>query len=137
MRIHAVVAYLAGTAGWVVGLSALEWAYLLVAISIVLIAETANTALEWLVDLASPEYHDLARRAKDAAAGAVLMSAVGSAVGGLVLFGSRLETWPSAAERAAHVSVAVWGVWLVVLGLLASNALRRGDLRKQRKRGQR
>lgn len=65
----------------------LALALLALTIAFVLAMEIMNTALEALVDLASPQLHPLAKIAKDAAAGAVLVSAVGAAaVGGLLLW---------------------------------------------------
>ncbi|MBI5017546.1 MAG: diacylglycerol kinase [Deltaproteobacteria bacterium] len=64
-----------------------EFALLCLAAALVLVAELANTALEATVDLASPEFHPLARTAKDVAAGAVLVAAfAAAAVGWVVLF---------------------------------------------------
>jgi diacylglycerol kinase (ATP) len=64
------------------GLTLLEFALLAMAIILVLFAELINTALEVVVDLVSPEYHPLARRAKDVAAGAVLVASVGAVIMG-------------------------------------------------------
>jgi diacylglycerol kinase (ATP) len=50
-------------------------------------AEALNTALELLADVASPEFHPLVEKAKDVAAGAVLISAIGSVIIGLLVFG--------------------------------------------------
>jgi diacylglycerol kinase len=69
---------------------AVEWALLLLCITGVLVAEMGNTLIEALVDLASPGYHPLARRAKDVAAGAVLVTAIGSAAVGLAILGPHL-----------------------------------------------
>ena len=68
------------------GVSPLEWAALLLAIALVLGAEAMNTALEYVVDLAQPEWHPLARDAKDVAAAAVLVCSLGAAMVGLVVF---------------------------------------------------
>jgi diacylglycerol kinase len=73
-----------------VGAPAVELAILLLAIGIVLVAEAFNTALEAVVDLASPEIHPLARVAKDTAAAAVLLAAVVAAGAGLILLGPRV-----------------------------------------------
>jgi diacylglycerol kinase (ATP) len=54
------------------------------------VAEALNTSIEYLVDLASPEIHPLAGKAKDVAAGAVLVAAIGSAVIGGLVFGPHL-----------------------------------------------
>jgi diacylglycerol kinase len=62
------------------------FATLFVLAALVLALELVNTAIEALVDLASPGVHPLAKRAKDAAAGAVLVAAVGAAVAGATIF---------------------------------------------------
>ncbi|MBQ3328425.1 MAG: diacylglycerol kinase family protein [Eggerthellaceae bacterium] len=62
--------------GLALGISLVEWAVVCVCIGVVLGAECANTALETLVDLVSPEYNELARITKDCAAGAVLINAI-------------------------------------------------------------
>ena len=49
-------------------------------------AETLNTAIEFLADAVSSEHHPLIEKAKDVAAGAVLISAIGSAVIGTLIF---------------------------------------------------
>jgi len=65
--------------------SSLEFILLVVSVSFVLFAELVNTALELCVDLVSPEYHPVAKAAKDVAAGAVLIAAVGAAVMGCLI----------------------------------------------------
>ena len=71
-----VLTILAIILGVILRISAVEFALVFVAIAGVLIAELFNTVIELTVDLASPEYHPLAKRAKDMAAGAVLLSAM-------------------------------------------------------------
>ncbi len=68
------------------GVSRLEWALLVFAIALVWTAEGLNTAFEWLCDVAAPEYHPLVKQAKDVAAAAVLLAAIGSALIGLLVF---------------------------------------------------
>jgi diacylglycerol kinase (ATP) len=70
--------------------SAVEWAILGVVICGVLALEAINTAVEAIVDLASPRYHSLARVAKDAAAGALVFAVLGSLWAALAIFGPRL-----------------------------------------------
>jgi diacylglycerol kinase (ATP) len=70
--------------------SPVEWCLLILATSTVWVAEALNTALERLTDLVSPGYHPLAGRAKDIAAGAVLISAILAFAVGLVIFVPRL-----------------------------------------------
>ena len=71
-------------------ISAGEWIAVALCIGLVLGGECANTALEAAVDLASPGRHPLAKRAKDAAAGAVLLFSLAAAVVGLIIFLPRL-----------------------------------------------
>ncbi|HWL08733.1 MAG TPA: diacylglycerol kinase family protein [Planctomicrobium sp.] len=63
----------------------LECLILLLGMGLVLSAELLNTAIEAVVDLVSPEYHELAEKAKDIAAGAVLLSAVLAAIAGTAI----------------------------------------------------
>ncbi len=71
----------------VVGCSAQDWAILCLAMGMVLVAEILNTAIETVVDFFSPEYHPLAGRAKDIAAGGVLLAALTAvAVASWILF---------------------------------------------------
>lgn len=92
MRVHLTLGVLAVGLGIVLGISAIEWAVLFVAISLVLVSEMMNTVVEAMVDLASPRYHPLAGVAKDVAAGAVLLNAVLSVVIGLFVFVPHI--WP-------------------------------------------
>ena len=71
-------------------LGRIDWAILVLAITIVWTAELANTALEALVDLVSPDVHPLAKTAKDVSAGAVLASACGAAIVGVLILGPPL-----------------------------------------------
>jgi diacylglycerol kinase (ATP) len=84
----ATIAVLA--AGAYFQLSALEWCTVVLAISAVWVAEGLNTALERLTDLASPGFHPLAGKAKDIAAGAVLITVLGAVSIGIIIFGPRL-----------------------------------------------
>ena len=84
--IHFLVAFLAISAGFYFNISTLEWCSIVGCIFLVLSAETFNTAIEHLTNLVSPEYHLLAKKAKDAAAGAVLFMAIGAAIIGLIIF---------------------------------------------------
>ena len=75
-------------AGWWLSISATDWRWLIVAIVLVWVAETMNTAFEYVCDVVSPEFHLSVARAKDIAAGAVLICAGGAALIGVVTF------WP-------------------------------------------
>src|SRR5437763_10374878 len=89
-RVHAVIALLAIILGILLHISPTEFALVFVAITGVFIAEMFNTVLEICVDLASPEYHLLAKIAKDVAAGAVLVNAMLAVIIGLFVFGPHL-----------------------------------------------
>ena len=89
-RIHAVATVLVVAAGVLLRISPAEWALIVLAIAGVWTAEALNTAIEFLVDLVSPDPHPLAGKAKDIAAGAVLIAAIGSAVIGGFVFGPHL-----------------------------------------------
>jgi len=78
-----------GLAAWL-RLPRAEWAILVLTIACVLILEGLNTALEAVVDLASPEIHPLAKIAKDVSAGMVLIAAIASIGVGLVILGPPL-----------------------------------------------
>jgi diacylglycerol kinase (ATP) len=71
--------------GFLFGISGPEWCWIILAIMGVWTAEALNTAFELLCDVASPEFHPLVKKAKDASAGAVLISAVGSAIIGFCI----------------------------------------------------
>ena len=75
-------------------LSTSEWCWIVLAVVAVWTAEALNTAFELLADVVSPGLHPLAGRAKDVAAGAVLLSALGSVAIGALIFGPRvLAIW--------------------------------------------
>ena len=63
---------------------------LVVCFGLVLGGECLNSSIEAIVDLASPEYHELARKSKDAAAGGVLLFSLASLVVGLIIFAPRI-----------------------------------------------
>jgi diacylglycerol kinase len=88
--IHAVISTMVFALGLWLGLGRLEWAVLVLTIGLVWMAEFVNTALEAVVDLASPDLHPLARVGKDVAAAAVLVGAATAAVIGLLVLGPPL-----------------------------------------------
>ena len=75
-------------AGLWLRLSAADWRWLIVVIMLVWVAETTNTAFEYVCDVVSPEFSFAVAKAKDIAAGAVLICAAGAVVLGLLTF------WP-------------------------------------------
>ncbi len=85
-RLHLLVAVLVCVVGVYVGLDRAEWLWVSIAIVLVWSAETFNTAFEQLADVLHPAPHPGIGRAKDAAAAAVLIAALGAAVIGLLVF---------------------------------------------------
>lgn len=74
-RLHLVAAMAVLGLGVLTGLTSLEWMLVLLAITLVWMAEALNTALEYLADAAVPETHELVGKAKDVAAAGVLIAA--------------------------------------------------------------
>jgi diacylglycerol kinase (ATP) len=89
-KIHSALGLAAVALGFILGIDHYEWLVLILTIAMVLGAEGVNTAVEAAVDLASPDYHPLAKIAKDVGAGTVLLTAIASIVVGMVLFLPRL-----------------------------------------------
>jgi len=84
--IHAASTATVVVAGLWFGVSRQEWIWLVLAIVAVWTAEALNTAFELLCDVASPEFHPLVKQAKDVAAAAVLITAFGATIIGLLVF---------------------------------------------------
>jgi diacylglycerol kinase (ATP) len=84
--VHISIAVVAIFLGFVFNISQTEWMFLVLSIGLVLTAEAFNTALEFDIDLTSPEYHEFAKYTKDVAAGAVLISSVTAVIIGLIIF---------------------------------------------------
>lgn len=89
-RFHLLATALVIVAAWYLEVSALEWAMLALTIGSVLAAEGFNTALEFLTDLVSPDYHELAGKTKDVAAGAVLITAFAAIAVAAFVFGPKI-----------------------------------------------
>jgi len=84
-RIHLVVSIIVVAASFYFQLSKFEWISILFAIGFVIAAESFNTSIEYLTDLVTEDYHELAKKTKDAAAGGVLISAItASIIGGYI-----------------------------------------------------
>lgn len=90
MKVHTLAAVMAILCGVIADLSRAEWAILILTIAMVITLELVNTAAERIVDMVTEEYHPLAEKAKDIAAGAVLVGAVASVIVGICLFGTRV-----------------------------------------------
>ncbi len=85
-RIHIIAAVYVTGFSFFYDLSKTEYILLILTFLSVMVAELINTAIETVVDICSPDYSELAEFAKDAAAGAVLISASGAVITGIILF---------------------------------------------------
>lgn len=85
-RFHLLAVILVVIAAILTGVSKYEWLILILVMAFVLSLEMLNSALERVVDLATEEFHPLAKLSKDLAAGAVLVTAIASVIIGLIIF---------------------------------------------------
>jgi diacylglycerol kinase len=88
--IHLIITVLVVIGGFLLHISTTSWGLIVLAIGLVWMAEFLNTALEAIVDLASPQKHPLAKIGKDVGAAAVLVAAVSSVIIGLITLGPPL-----------------------------------------------
>jgi len=94
--IHSLIATLVFILGLWLNLPARDWAVLILTIAMVFTAEFVNTAIEAVVDLASPSHHPLAKVGKDVGAAAVLVAALAAILIGLLILGPPL--WEKLAQ---------------------------------------
>jgi len=85
-RIHTVATILVVAAGALARISPTDWALIVLALVCVWATEALNTSVEFLIDRLAPELHPVAAIAKDVAAGAVLIAAIGSLFVGALVF---------------------------------------------------
>jgi diacylglycerol kinase (ATP) len=84
--IHLLATFVVLLLGWGLNISRAEWMLIVFAIAMVLVAEGFNTAIEYLANAVSIQKNENIRKAKDVAAGAVLLAAFASAIIGLLIF---------------------------------------------------
>jgi diacylglycerol kinase (ATP) len=128
MRFHVFAAVGVLVLSLLVGVSELELAVLLLTILVVFVTEMFNTAVEFVVDLVTTEYHPLAKLAKDISAGAVLVSSVGALLVGYLVLADDLgplsmETLNSIRRWPGHLTLVSLGI--VVLVVVLGKALTR------------
>ena len=125
MRIHYAIALSVIILSLFFDFSRTEFLLLLFAISLVVVAEMVNTAIERVIDLITEDYHPLARLVKDVAAGAVLIAAINSIVVGYLLFFDRLSSYSELLlfkirKSSIHLTfVALLVVIIITVGLKA------------------
>ena len=126
MRFHVLAAVAVLLLGLLLGVSGLELAMLVLTIVVVFVVEMLNTALEFVVDLVTSEYHPLAKLAKDVSAGAVLVSSVGAVLVGYLVLADDLGpllTGAIGGLRRGPVLLTLGALGLVVLGSVLGKAL--------------
>lgn len=84
--VHLFAMIVAISLGCIFEISGIEWILLIFSIGLVMCMEAVNTAIEFDIDLTSPEYHPFAKDTKDVAAGAVLISAIVAIIVGVIIF---------------------------------------------------
>ncbi len=108
---------------YVLGVSKQDFLFIALAVTLVLLAEMLNTAIEYVVNMVSPEYQEKARIVKDVAAGAVLISAFGAVVLGYVIlfpyvkhfFTSNFPVARHTREEIALISIILVLILVIVL----------------------
>lgn len=132
MRIHFIAALVVILISLFFDFSRTELLLLFFAISLVLMAEMFNTAVERAIDLITEDYHPLARLAKDIASGGVLIAAINSLVVGYLLFFDRLNPYTNLVlfklkNSPVHLTfVALALVILLTVGIKTKFYKRRG-----------
>ena len=114
MKIHYMIAFGILVVSLLFKLSKLEFIMLLVAITLVIVAEMFNTAIEKTVDLVTSEYHELAKIAKDVAAGAVLVVSLNAVAVGYIIFYDKLT------ELSGYL---IYSIVMVLLAVVVAKAL--------------
>ncbi|MBA3705593.1 MAG: diacylglycerol kinase family protein [Bacteroidetes bacterium] len=84
--IHIAVAITVVILGFVLNVNNNEWCWLIIGIALVLISEMLNTAIEFLCDKISPEFHPQIKKVKDVSAAAVLIAVIAAVMIGLIVF---------------------------------------------------
>jgi diacylglycerol kinase (ATP) len=85
-RVHLVATLIAVFMGYALHIQTNEWQWIILCIALVLITELINTAIEFLTDLVSPGYNELAGHVKDVSAAAVLVCALFALITGCIIF---------------------------------------------------
>ena len=132
MRTHYIIALLVLISSLFFDFNRTEFLLLLFAVSLVVISEMINTAIERTIDLITKEFHPLARLVKDVAAGAVLIATINSLIVGYLLFFERLSLFTELIifkikRSEIHLTfVALILVTLITIGLKAKYSKGKG-----------
>jgi diacylglycerol kinase len=116
MQFHFLAAFVVLILALVGGLSKLEVLFLLLAVTLVIVTELINTAIEKAVDLAMPEQHPLAKIAKDVAAASVLIASLFAVTAGMIVFYEPLERLLVYSQQGSSFAAGL--IW-IILALVA------------------
>lgn len=126
MKIHYLIGLIILFLSLFFDLTRLEMIALFFSISLVVISEMINTAIEKSIDLFTKEYHELARIAKDVAAGAVLIASLNSIVVGYLLFFDRINPFSYMLLnkiRRSEIHITVIGIVIVMILVIVGKAI--------------
>lgn len=125
LRVHVIVGVLAVLLSWLLAIALWAFVVILLASIAVMALELVNTAVETVVDLVSPEFHPLAKVAKDVAAGSVLVATLGAFLLGLIIFLPHVgQVWPDFVLRwnqspsdtlavfAVAIFISIFALWM-------------------------
>ncbi|WP_248926653.1 diacylglycerol kinase [Paenibacillus hamazuiensis] len=118
LKFHFFAAFVVLLSALYFRLSKVEVLFILLAVTMMIVTELINTAIEKAVDLAMPDRHPLAKIAKDVAAASVLVSAVFAAVAGMIVFYEPIDGLFRQAKQLQHQPVTAGTIW-VLLSLVA------------------
>lgn len=90
MKVHVLIAVLVLILGFALKISKIDWIICTFAIVMVITAELFNTAIETIVDMITMQKNEKAKIAKDVSAGAVLITAIGAAIVGIIIFSPKI-----------------------------------------------
>jgi diacylglycerol kinase (ATP) len=119
LRYHLYSAVTVLVLSYVLGVQRHDFLIIAVTVIIVLLAEMINTAVEFIVDMISPEYNEKARIAKDVSAGAVLVTAFGAVViGYIILFPYVHTAFNTGVFIAKHTSNEIALISIIIVSVL-------------------
>ncbi len=117
-RIHTVATIYVFSASLFYNFSKIDYVVLILICALIMSLELINTALESVVDICSPEYSKLAKTAKDCAAGAVLISAIGAIIIGICLFGDMNIIKSIFAYYSSHIPALIFLLISIIIAVI-------------------
>lgn len=119
MRIHFIIGAGVIALGLIMNLPTVEFILLLSAVTLVIVAEMLNTALELVVDMFTKEFHHMAKMAKDIAAGCVFITAIYAVIVGYLVFFKTVKII-DIAEGISRIRQSSWHITFIALVIVLS-----------------